>query len=175
MDPLSPIIKPFGGLAHYFAGRYEQAIQEYGMALELDPRFEPAHWHLGWALEQTGQYVEAISAAQQAIDNSEGNPLYIASLGHAYAKAGDMTQARQVLDLLEREAATRHVSAYHTGVIYGAIGETDEAFVWLDRALEERSSWIGYMAVVPRLDGLRLYLRFDELIRKAGFRPRPPR
>ena len=114
-------------------------------------------------------------AAQQVIDNSEGNPLYIASLGHAYAKAGDITQARQVLDLLEREAATRHVSAYHTGVIYGAIGETDEAFVWLDRAFEERSSWIGYMAVDPRLDGLRSDPRFDALIRKAGLRPRPPR
>ncbi len=173
LDPLSPIINTFVGLAHYFAGRYEQAIQEFGMALELDPRFEPAHWHLGWALEQTGQYVEAISAAQEAIDNSEGNPLYIASLGHAYAKAGDITQARQVLDLLEREAATRHVSAYHTGVIYGAIGETDEAFVWLDRAFEERSSWIGYMAVDPRLDGLRSDPPFDALIRKAGLRPRP--
>ena len=175
LDPLSPIISTFVGLAHYFAGRYEQAIQEYGIALELDPRFEPAHWHLGWALEQTGQYVEAISAAQQAIDNSEGNPLYIASLGHAYAKAGDITQARQVLDRLEREAATRHVSAYHTGVIYGAIGEIDEAFVWLDRAFEERSSWIGYMAVDPRLDGLRSDPRFDALIRKAGLRTRPPR
>ena len=30
---------------------------------------------------------------------------------------------------------------------YGAIGETDEAFVWLNRAFEERSSWIAFMAV----------------------------
>ena len=167
LDPLSPIINTWVGLRHYFAGRYDVAIREYEKALQLGTNFAPGHWHLGWALEQAGRYEEAISEAQQAIDISGGNPLYIASLGHAYAKAGDREQARKILQRLELESATRHVSAYHTAVIYVALGENDEAFLWLDRAFEERSPWIGYMAVDPRLDGLRPDARFDALMRKA--------
>jgi len=168
LDPLSLIINTWVGLRHYFAGHYEVAIQEYEKALELGPRFAPGHWHLGWALEQTGRYQEAISEAQQAVDISGGNLLYIASLGHAYAIAGDSARAREALERLERESATRHVAAYHTAVIYGALGETEEAFRWLDRAYEERSPWIGYMAVDPRLDDLRSDPRLDEMLRKVG-------
>ncbi len=118
-------------------------------------------------MEQTGRYAEAVSEAQQAIDMSGGNPLYIASLGHAYAKAGDRTGAREVLDRLERESATKHVSAYHTAVIYVALGEKNEAFSLLDDAFDERSPWIGYMAVDPRLDGLRSDPRLDVLMNQA--------
>ncbi|MFQ5890978.1 MAG: protein kinase [Gemmatimonadota bacterium] len=167
LDPLSLIINTWVGLRHYFAGRYDVAIAEYEKALELDPDFAPAHWHLGWALEKTGRYEEAISEAQRAIDISGGNPLYIASLGHAYAEAGRDQEARGILRRLEEESATRHVSAYHVAVIYGALGETDEAFLWLDRAYEERSPWIGYVREDPRTEGLRSDPRFDALLRKA--------
>lgn len=167
LDPLSLIINTWVGLRHYFAGRYDVAIEEYGKALELGPDFAPAHWHLGWALEQTERYEEAISEAQKAIAISGGNPLYMASLGHAYAKAGDHEEARVVLRRLEQESATRHVSAYHVAVIYVALGEMDEAFRWLDRAYEERSPWVGYLRVDPRVDDLRADPRFDALLQKA--------
>jgi serine/threonine-protein kinase len=167
LDPLSSIINTWVGLRHYFARRHEVAIEEYEKALELAPDFAPAHWHIGWALQQTGRHEEAIAEAQMAIDISGGNPLYVASLGHAYAKAGKDAEAKKTLDRLERESATRHVSAYHVAVIHGALGDTDEAFEWLDRAHEERSPWIGYLRVDPRVDGLRSDPRFDALLRKA--------
>jgi serine/threonine-protein kinase len=167
LDPLSLIINTWVGLRHYFAGRNDVAIEEYLKALELDPDFAPAHWHLGWAFGQTGQYEKAISEAQRAISLSGGSSLYTASLGHAYAKAGDHEAARQVLQQLEEESATRHVSAYHVAVIHGALGELDNAFLWLSRAYEERSPWIGYIKVDPRLDGLRSDPRFDSLLQMA--------
>ncbi len=168
LDPLSSIINTWVGLRHYFAGRHEVAIQEYERALDLNPRFAPGQWHLGWALEQTGRFDEAIAAAREAIDISGGNPLYLASLGHAYATAGDEARAREVLEQLAQEATSRHVSAYHTAVIYVALGEADEAFRLLDLALDERSPWIGYMAVDPRLDELQADPRLDALLRRAN-------
>ncbi|MEE9263182.1 MAG: protein kinase [Vicinamibacteria bacterium] len=167
LDPLSLIINTWVGLRHYFAGRYEVAIEEYQKALELGSAFAPGHWHLGWAYEQAGRYPEAIAEAQRAIEISDGNPLYIASLGHAHAKAGNEDEARTILDRLEQESATRHVSAYHVAVIYAALGDTDRAFERLEGAFEERSPWIGYMKVDPRVDPLRSDPRFDELLRKA--------
>ena len=59
------------------------------------------------------------------------------------------------------------MSAYHVAVIYAALGDTDRAFERLEGAFEERSPWIGYMKVDPRVDPLRSDPRFDELLRKA--------
>jgi tetratricopeptide (TPR) repeat protein len=166
LNPLSLIINTWVGLRHYFAGRYTMAIQEYEKALELNPDFAPAHWHLGWAYEQTGSYAAAIASAERAFAIS-GNPIYLASLGHAHAKAGDDDEARKILARLAQIAMTRHVSAYHTAVIYIALGDVDEGIRWLERAYAERSPWIGYMRVDPRLDPLRSDSRFDALLRQA--------
>jgi Flp pilus assembly protein TadD len=167
LDPLSMIINTWIGLRHYFAGRYELALQEYQKALELDPGFAPLQWHMGWAYEQTGRHAEAIAAAQQAITISGGNPLYIASLGHAYATADEHKAAREILDRLAMESKSRHVSAYHIAVIHGALGDVDQAMLWLERAFEEKSPWIGYLRVDPRVDPIRSDPRFRVLLKKA--------
>jgi TolB-like protein/Tfp pilus assembly protein PilF len=166
LNPLSLIINTWVGLRHYFAGRYIQAIHEYEKALELNPDFAPAHWHLGWALEQTGQYDAAVASAERAMAISD-NPIYLSSLGHAHAKSGNEGRARNILDRLAEISLMRHVSAYHTAVIHAALGDIDESFTWLERAFAERSPWIGYMKVDPRLDPLRSDTRFNGLLRQA--------
>jgi len=167
LDPLSMIINTWVGLRHYFAGHFDAAIEEYEAALDLNPNFAPGHWHLGWALEQVGRYDEAISHAQQAIEISDRNLLYVTSLGHAYAIAGREQEARAILHQLATEGSTRHVSAYHVAVIYGVLGDFDEAFTWLDKAVDERSPWIGYVGVDPRIGDLRRDSRFESLLERA--------
>ena len=42
-----------------------------------------------------------------------------------------------------------------------------QAFEWLDRAHEERSGWLTYLKVEPRLDALRSDSRFDDLLHRV--------
>jgi tetratricopeptide (TPR) repeat protein len=168
LDPLSPIIQTWVGLRYYFAGKYEDAIAEYLKALELDRDFAPAHWHLGWAYEQAGRFEEGVSEARRAVAIDSGSLLYVASLGHAYAKAGMETDARATLARLGQAATTRHVSAYHVAVIHIALGDTNAGLDWLERAYAERSPWIGYLGVDPRVDPVRSHPRFENLLRKTG-------
>ena len=121
-------------------------------ALQLDPNFAPAHWHLGWAYEQSGRFDEGISEAQRAFAIDSGNLVYLASLGHAYAKAGMKNEARGTLARLTEASKNRHVSAYHVAVIHIALGDTNAGLDWLERAYEEQSPWIGYLKVDPRVD-----------------------
>jgi hypothetical protein len=51
--------------------------------------------------------------------------------------------------------------------VYAALGEADEGFRWLDMAFAERSPWIGYMRVDPRLAPLRSDPRFSRLLTRA--------
>jgi serine/threonine-protein kinase len=168
LDPLSLIIQTWMGLRYYFAGNHETAIAEYLKAVELDPQFAPAHWHLAWAYDQAGQFKEAVAAAERAVEIDEQSLLYLTSLGRAYARAGMRAEARSVLDRLERAAKDRHVSAYHLATVHIALGDMDAGLDWLERAYEERSPWIGYLRVDPRIDPVRRHPRFDAVVRKAG-------
>jgi len=167
LDPLAPIIQTWIGLKHYFAGRYDAAIDEYLKALQLDRDFAPAYWHLGWAYEQAGRFEEGIAAAERAAALDSGSLLYPTSLAHAYAKAGKHAQARATLARVMREAPTRHVSAYHVAVVHIALGDTNVGLDWLERAFAEQSPWIGYLKVDPRVDRVRSHARFENLLRKA--------
>jgi serine/threonine-protein kinase len=167
LDPLSLIIQTWVGLRYYFARRYEDAIAEYLKALELDRDFAPAHWHLGWAYEQAGQLEKGITEAERALAIDRDNLLYVASLGHAYGRAGRAKEARATLTRLDRASADRHVSAYHVALIHIALGDAETGLDWLERARQERSPWIGYLRVDPRLDPVRSHPRFERLLRNV--------
>jgi eukaryotic-like serine/threonine-protein kinase len=167
LDPLSLIIQTWIGLRYYFARKYEDAIPEYLKALELDRDFAPAHWHLGWVYEQTGDFQKGVSEAERAVAIDGNNLLYVASLGHAYARARKAKEARATLARLAQASAARHVSAYHVALIHIALGDVETGLDWLERAYDEQSPWIGYMKVDPRLDPVRSQPRFERLLKKA--------
>jgi hypothetical protein len=60
-----------------------------------------------------------------------------------------------------------HALAYELGVIDAALGETDHAFKWLTLAVQERSGWIAYLRVDPRLGDLHRDRWLTELIPSA--------
>jgi DNA-binding winged helix-turn-helix (wHTH) protein len=51
------------------------------------------------------------------------------------------------------------------------LGDKDQAFVWLEKAYQERSNFIAYLKVYPIVDPLRSDPRFDELLRRTGLAP----
>jgi hypothetical protein len=50
------------------------------------------------------------------------------------------------------------------------MGNKDEAFIWLERAYTERSSWLVWANVEPRFDTLRPDPRFRSLLSRIGFK-----
>jgi len=48
-------------------------------------------------------------------------------------------------------------------VIHAGLGDVTEAMAALHEAFEDRSAWMVFMAVDPRLDSLRDDTRFQEL------------
>ena len=56
-------------------------------------------------------------------------------------------------------------------VIYAALDEKEEALAWLERAYDERDSWMDYLGLDSRLDGLRSDPRFADLLRRMNLQP----
>jgi len=168
LDPLSNIINTWVGSRYFFARQYDKAIEQYRNAVEMDPGFVPVHLVLGNALEQKRMYQEAITELEKAVSLSGGSPVYMASLAHAYGVAGRRGQAEKLFEELRKLSKQRYVSSYDLALASLGIGETDQAFTLLARAVEERSPRAAFLGVDPRFDGLRSDARFKELMIRIG-------
>jgi len=108
---------------------------------------------------------------RKTVELSGGAPLDVAGMGHAYGKCGHRAEARKALRKLDQLATERYVSNYGRVLIWTGLGETDRALEALERAFDERSSWMVQLRVDSRLDPLRVYPRFIDLIRRVGLVP----
>lgn len=164
LDPLSLYTNVSLAWAYYFARDYERAVEQGSKALEMEPRFDFAYWIIGLALAGLGKMDESIAALKKAVTLTSGGLTHEAHLGYAYARAGKIEEARQVLARLEETAKGRYVSAYYFALIYLGLGEHEQVFSWLERAFEERAGFLAFIRVEPMFDPLRSDARFSDLL-----------
>src|SRR3989442_6285890 len=113
---------------------------------------------------QKGMFKEAIEQSEQAVRLAKESTVSLATLGQAYASAGMEAEARKVLDRLIERSRKQYVPSYWIALVHMSMGNKDEAFAWLERAYQERSSWLVWANVEPRFDPLRSDPRFTSII-----------
>ena len=172
LDPLSlPVNNALAGRL-LVAGRVDEALKQVQKTLEIDPYFAPAHQTMGWAYLNMGRHKEAIQEFQKALQLSgtDDKDLMV-DLGFAYATTGNRDEARKILAKLKTLHAHGLVPSGSIGILYGALGELDMAFAWLDKAYQERDPELTYLKVPGRrFAPLRHDPRFQQLVRRVGLR-----
>jgi len=171
MDPLDLANNAHQGWHSLFLRRYDESVELLKNAIELDPTFPVPQWYLGLAYEQQGAFEAAIRQFETCVRLTGGRPSMLALLGHAYAAAGQRRQAQAILQQLAAASAHSYVPNYPVAVIQAALGQTDDAFASLEKAYDDRDSWMDYVALDPRLDSLRSDSRFADLLRRMNLRP----
>ncbi|HKR13247.1 MAG TPA: tetratricopeptide repeat protein [Pyrinomonadaceae bacterium] len=170
LEPLSFVASSHLGWIYYLSGKNDEAIEQCKKILELDPSSFPARRYLGLAYEAKGMYAEAIAEFQTGVKLS-GSPLMLALLGHAYAVSGKKAEAQQVLADLEQLQGQRYVSPYTLAAIYTGLNDREQAFKWLDTAVEERDIWLMNLKVDPVFAKLRTERRFTDILGRIRLRP----
>ena len=123
---------------------------------------------LGEAYKQTGMYDEAIREIQEAARLSGHSSRTVARLGHAYAIAGKKEEALAVLHKLNGISERQYVSPYEVAIIYAGLEEKELVFTWLERAYEDRSSWLTFLKVEPSFASIQSDARFIDLVKRVG-------
>jgi tetratricopeptide (TPR) repeat protein len=152
---------------HHFARQYEEALDHCRRTNELHPNSFWPPYFFALAYQQQGKIAEAAAEFDKAIQMSGSVTFATAGLGHLYASAGKSAEARAILDELRSRAQKTYVPAYDLALVSAGLGWTDDAFEWLNKALEERSGWLTYLKAEPRLDSLRGDSRFNDLLRRV--------
>ena len=171
LDPLDFVLNIHLAWHYQFARQYEQAVEQCWKTSELYPNsFWPAYF-FGLAFEQQGQIDRAAEEFQIAVKMSGDVTFASAALGHLYAIAGNAAEARAVFNELSARSKCVYVPAYDIALVCAGLGWKDQALDYLARAHQERSGWMTYLKVDPRLDPLRGDARFVELLRRVRLAP----
>src|SRR5215831_430700 len=169
LEPLSLIINKNVGTILFYAGQVESSIEQYQLTLELESSFARTHFYLGVAYVLKEQYSEAISEYERALELSNGKGAVLKSLlAHAQALAGNRAAALKILEDLNAQRREHYVPAFNIALVYVGLKQLDEAFEWLEKAFEERSSWLVSLKIEPMLNILHSDSRFGDLVKRIG-------
>jgi adenylate cyclase len=166
LDPLSISVNSDVGRVLYHTRNYDEAVSQWRSILELDPHSADARLYLGLIYVEKGMFREAeMEFADWARIRREAPT---ALLAYTHAAAGNRVEAQRLLEGLLSEAQHPSVPAAAIALIYGQLGDRDNAFRWLDRAVEQRSSFLLFIKVSPRVDPLRSDPRYRQLLQRIG-------
>jgi DNA-binding winged helix-turn-helix (wHTH) protein/TolB-like protein/lipoprotein NlpI len=149
----------------YYAKRYDESMRLIEQVLALDERGESARNVLIRDLLGKGDYERALKEIDKHPLQAPGSNAY---RGEALALSGRRKEALAELDRVVKLSKERYVSAYDIALIYAALADTENAFQWLERAFEDRSSPINFLAQDPMLDALHVDPRFQSLVQRIG-------
>jgi TolB-like protein/DNA-binding winged helix-turn-helix (wHTH) protein/Tfp pilus assembly protein PilF len=168
VDPVSAEAQMNVGVILYFARRYDEALVEIRETLELAPDFGPAHIMLGRIYLATGTPDRAVEALERAQRIMGRRPDVLTPHASALARAGRQREARTMLAELRQLSSPRPAAPIRVALVHIALGETDRAFEWLDKACEARDWQMALLNVEPAFDVLRKDQRFAALVERVG-------
>ena len=179
-------------------GRFDEAIEQAQLAIELEPRSSGVITNLAWRLLDARRYEEAIDAAESALAVDPSHVDARRVRGEAYAYLGRLKEIEAdpflegnwlVMALArahqgERETALSYLQPSVVSAamdarpgsaarVYAALGDNDRAFEYLDRAIRERHRNVLMLAVSESYDSLRDDPRYVKTLARIGLPTSP--
>ena len=164
LDPLDLQLKTLIGYVHYFHHDVDRAIAQFEKVVALEPSLAFAHYAIGDACTQKGQYERAFSEFNRAIELGGRSANHLGVLGYAYGRSGNHTRAREHLRELLENSTREYVSPMWIGLVHLGLGDHASLFQCLDRAFQERDGSLILIAAAIEFDPVRDDPRFQALL-----------
>jgi len=161
LDPLSAPAAGFVAFTLYRARRFLEALREAEKAMDLNPSSPVVNWFLSLIHLHLGDYARAQQASVAALKESHEGAMFLATLGHAFGRAGQRDAALDVIRTLERRSAEQYVSPFDLCVAHSGL-DGHAALEWLEKAVAQRVMRVTELGM-PLFDGLRQQTGFTEL------------
>jgi tetratricopeptide (TPR) repeat protein len=169
LDPLSQVFNNNLASMYRFSGQVEQAIEQRKNTLELYPGYVRAISYLAGDYLSLSMYTEAVAAIEKAMSFAGRTPELVTKLARAYALSGRKDEAETLLQELKERATSEYILPIYFAALHVALGNTDEALEWLEKARQERNFGMIYFRHDSWSDPLRSDPRFDDLIQRMKF------
>ncbi len=169
LDPSSLAIKAAAGMVLFFNGKYTEALNECDAALAVDQNFIPAIKVKRWiySAQNDRSAAKATFAKEIAYSGGEAdNPGWqiVQAQVEEPSYLPKLKQAALSGEIQERPFAY----AFETALAFAALGDSDNAFKFLEAAERSRSHGFNFAAVDPRLEEMRKDPRVRRLLAKLN-------
>ncbi|GIU82856.1 MAG: hypothetical protein D6687_04960 [Acidobacteria bacterium] len=170
LDPAARVVSSYNKARIYlYQGLYEKALEELDKGIKLEPQHPLLKVFRGAVLYRQGKKEEGLKLFEEVLEQNpqmDGiRPLYATFL----ANYGLVEKARsQLTEKAKNIAKADHDIAYWMAMANAQLGEIDEAFKWLERAVRLGYENVHWFMRDEMLAPLRKDPRFDEIIQKIN-------
>ncbi len=158
------------GYSYWLSGKHEKAMETYEKILELDPLFRSALEGMALVYVAEEKYDKAIKVVKKYLDLVDSEYKGGTQLGYIAALKGNKKLANENLEIIKKRGlANPDLNlSLDFAVIYAAMGENDEAFTYLNKAVDEKLGAILFIKTMFPLDKLRSDIRYNQLLERMG-------
>jgi serine/threonine protein kinase/Tfp pilus assembly protein PilF len=185
-------LNPNSAFAHYFYGiavlapqsRQDEALEQYRIALSLDPLSSIVNTNYALMLMQAKRYSESLAQFQKVLARDPNfNPAHY-KLSMLYATQGHYADAvNELRHIIPKPTAVssdakgfvelaKQMDDYDrsaaVAVAAALAGDRDQAFEYLEKAYADGDSELLFVIRYPALDSLRSDARFKDLMRRLN-------
>jgi TolB-like protein/DNA-binding SARP family transcriptional activator len=164
LDPLSPSANAEVAHALLANARCDEALAQLEKLRSLRPPLNRAGLIAAECYGQKQMWPQAIAEIRRITVN--GGPRGQALLGYMLGRAGRPEEARRILAAMLDRSRRTSGGAFDVALVYAGLGDDDQAFIWLDKAVDDRSLGFEWMHTI--VNDLRRDPRFEKLGRRAG-------
>jgi tetratricopeptide (TPR) repeat protein len=163
LDPLSLFMNARLGKVLYYARQYDAAKDVLNATLEVDPDYSQARYYLSLVYSAEERYDEALAILP------EGSHRAWAAILHAWN--GDTERARELMDKVLARGAKGYEWPAIRASFHFALGELDECFRWMNKAVDVKDPRLLNLIRSPKTDPIKEDPRFIEILEKMGLEP----
>ncbi len=170
LEPASVLNHSIYGEILYYARRYDEAITELERTVEMDPEFYFTYRWLGDSYRLKGEDDKAFQSFVKMRILGGEEPDEINLWKTIYAKSGWRGIFGRQLEKAKANEKNGNPNYNQLAFFSIELGQRDEAFAYLEKAIGQRPMAMITLNVSPRFDSLRSDPRFDDLVRRVGLK-----
>ena len=170
LDPLNLKYNDNLGQEYFTLRQNDLALEQFKKVVEMDPSFASVHSDLAALYLETGKS-ELWPQELKASADLAHQPEYAAiaeEVGKVYARSGVQAALREWAEQEKALSKRRYEDPAFIGFICARAGEKDQAFAWLEKAVQEKSEAMGYIKSSRQVDSLRSDARYADLLKRMG-------
>jgi TolB-like protein/Tfp pilus assembly protein PilF len=167
IEPLSASVNLYLGVAQHHAGQYDLALRQMRQSIEIDPNYYRSHMFMGRNLCWLHRYDEAIAEHQRALELAPASIEVLTMLAVAHGSKGERQRALTLLERV-RAAGERTDPSVMVAMVYAALGEVDEMFKAIKRAVVQKSVPIYIIRISEEFRPYHSDPRYKEFLTSVG-------
>lgn len=168
LDPLSIIISANLVENYLVLGDVNSAFEQAKKLIELDPTNWGPHHRMALVYLKQGNNKDALTEFQKAVELSKRSSFTLSYYGYGLGVSGKRQETAAIIKELEERYAKRQAGGRDLAYVYAGLGDKDQAFAWLEKDFQVRSSDLIELKSDFATESLRSDPRYKDLLRRMG-------